>query len=34
MRFVGHACITAARGRNDRFGAEYEESVSSVKELI
>jgi len=34
MRFVGHACITAVRGRNDRFGAEYEESVSSVKRLI
>jgi predicted GTPase len=34
MRFGGHACITATRGKHNRFSEEYEESVVSVKELI
>jgi len=34
MSFWGHACITATRGKSDRFRAEYKESAKSVKELI
>jgi hypothetical protein len=34
MFFGGHACVTATRGKRNRFGKEYEESVARVRELI
>ena len=34
MRFDGHACVTATKGKKNRFEEEYEESVKIVRDLI
>ncbi|KAJ3575496.1 hypothetical protein NP233_g1056 [Leucocoprinus birnbaumii] len=34
MKFDGHACITATKGKENRYEAEYEESIQVMKKLI